>query len=270
MVDLSSRGRIVLEAAKLIKMLGHADLKVLRTLLKICGSLGIIVVQNEVVKMMLKSSSQCATHIRPIIATILVCMHAKCDAIAYIYMVYNLLQHNDILAWNNTLLGVGLHGNDTDAPFDVYGILKWGPLLYFTKAIQLCAAALVAISFVLTGCSTKCNTNTLSQRKSCFGISCCQSTIPYYLKSYYINITRQARDERACRSAFLVDETSYVEGTLEVDVGNHTTMKSWNCQFYKFYPQYIFPPGNPYVDDGLNASNTEDCARCKDSGGYCI
>ncbi|KAF5765440.1 putative wall-associated receptor kinase, galacturonan-binding domain-containing protein [Helianthus annuus] len=77
---------------------------------------------------------------------------------------------------------------------------------------------------VLTGCSTKCNTDTLSQRKSCFGISCCQSTITYYLKSYNINITRLARDERACRSAFLVDEASYVEGRFSKDYNSYVPL----------------------------------------------
>ncbi|KAM0056279.1 putative wall-associated receptor kinase, galacturonan-binding domain-containing protein [Helianthus debilis subsp. tardiflorus] len=68
-------------------------------------------------------------------------------------------------------------------------------------------------SHVLTGCSNNCLNDTLSDRRnSCFGDSCCQNTIPHYLKAYDINITRQGGDDRGCGSAFFVDETSYVEG----------------------------------------------------------
>ncbi|KAJ0693936.1 putative protein kinase RLK-Pelle-WAK family [Helianthus annuus] len=156
-------------------------------------------------------------------------------------------------------------------------------------------------SQVLTGCSTNCHNGSRGDRNNCFGISCCQTTIPHYLKSYNINITRQAGDDRACGSAFLMDENSYVKGTfseenssyvpisllwtlseddinnvscyyspgtLEVDLGNRTTMKSWKCQFFEFFSNYNFPQGNPYVGDGLN--DTEDCARCKDDGSYCL
>ncbi|KAI3747333.1 hypothetical protein L6452_09787 [Arctium lappa] len=61
---------------------------------------------------------------------------------------------------------------------------------------------------VVAGCSTSCtNYSSLSERNNCFGISCCQTTIPHYLQSYSMNLTgleRQGGDV-ACGSAFLVD-----------------------------------------------------------------
>ncbi|XP_035839132.1 wall-associated receptor kinase-like 2 isoform X2 [Helianthus annuus] len=115
----------------------------------------------------------------------------------------------------------------------------------------------------LTGCSTNClNGSTVSDGNNCLGFSCCQTTIPYYLKSYHINLTRLERQggDGACVSAFLVDKNSYDEGRssdslipisllwtladrdydqvtcryyyrdrLKVDVGNGTTMDTWKC-----------------------------------------
>ncbi|KAD5960549.1 hypothetical protein E3N88_12021 [Mikania micrantha] len=149
------------------------------------------------------------------------------------------------------------------------------------------------VSHVFTGCSANCNNDSGRVRNSCFGIGCCQTSIPHYLKSYNISIT----NDGACGSAFLVDENSYVEGdnssyvpvsllwtlsqtdidkvscyyspdTLEVDLGNGTTMKSWKCAYFKLSSYYILPQGNPYVEDGL--VDIEDCAKCKANGSYCL
>ncbi|KAJ0832126.1 putative wall-associated receptor kinase [Helianthus annuus] len=147
-------------------------------------------------------------------------------------------------------------------------------------------------SQVLTGCSAYCHNESRSTRNSCFGIGCCQSIIPHYLKSYTINISRrQDGDDRGCGSAFLVDEYSYVEdnnsyvpvsllwtlpqqsyftrvicdgweATVEVDLGNGNTMKSLKCLHYSGWLG-----GNPYMYDGTTF--TEECARCESSGNYC-
>ncbi|KAI3704274.1 hypothetical protein L1987_74490 [Smallanthus sonchifolius] len=67
-----------------------------------------------------------------------------------------------------------------------------------------------------------------------------------------------------------IDQVScyYSPNSFEVDLGNHTTMKCWNCPFYEFYSHYSLPQGNPYVEDGLYV--TEDCSKCQDSGSYCL
>ncbi|KAF5765436.1 hypothetical protein HanRHA438_Chr15g0716111 [Helianthus annuus] len=115
-------------------------------------------------------------------------------------------------------------------------------------------------SQVLTVCS-HCHNESRIDRNNYFGSDCCRTKIPYFLKSYTINISRQDGDDRGCGSAFLVDEYSYVEGRFsednnsyvpvsllwtlpqlsdiyqvacdtgwaEVDLGNGNTMKSWKC-----------------------------------------
>ncbi|CAI9265950.1 unnamed protein product [Lactuca saligna] len=133
-----------------------------------------------------------------------------------------------------------------------------------------------------------------------FGITCCQTRLPYYLKSYSMDLTgleRQGGDE-ACGSAYLVDKKSYDEGrfsgksvagdntyipisllwtlserefsrikccsmgfNLKADTGNGGSIKSWKC---------IFPMGNkgsPYLVDGCY--DDEKCARCTEDGGAC-
>lgn len=63
---------------------------------------------------------------------------------------------------------------------------------------------------VVTGCSTNCLSDIVSDGNSCFGVGCCQNTVPYSLRSYSINITRQGGDDKSCGSAFFVDQSSYV------------------------------------------------------------
>ncbi|PWA63045.1 wall-associated kinase family protein [Artemisia annua] len=74
---------------------------------------------------------------------------------------------------------------------------------------------------VLTGCSTTCNneTNTtvIIDTNKCFGINCCQTTIPRYLKSYRMNLMgleSQLGGDGGCGSAFLVARDLYDEDNL--------------------------------------------------------
>ncbi|MFS8002162.1 putative galactan 1,3-beta-galactosidase [Helianthus anomalus] len=72
-------------------------------------------------------------------------MHVTFVAIIEAFKVYNLLQPNGSLTWHiKLIMGMGMHGHDIDAPLDAYGVFKWGPLKDLLKAIQFCAAALVA------------------------------------------------------------------------------------------------------------------------------
>ncbi|KAJ0456695.1 putative protein kinase RLK-Pelle-WAK family [Helianthus annuus] len=162
-------------------------------------------------------------------------------------------------------------------------------------------------SEVLTGCSTYCHNESRSTRNSCFGISCCQSIIPHYLKSYTINISRQDGEDRGCGSAFIVDEYySYVEGRfsennnsyvpvsllwtlpqlsdiyqdlcvgfyytlaiVEVDLGNGNTMKSWKCLRDPRVLGIWQLAGNPYIYDGTTVIVREECVSCRSRGNYC-
>ncbi|KAJ0703406.1 putative protein kinase RLK-Pelle-WAK family [Helianthus annuus] len=135
---------------------------------------------------------------------------------------------------------------------------------------------------VLTGCSTSCLNDTVSERNNdCFGISCCQTTIPHFIMSYSINLTGLGRDG-GCGYAFLVDVDSYLKGrfsiqsvaandalipmalmwtlphsttlnccrgaadhmNVELDTGNGTFVETQKCSRHKGYK------GNPYLFDG--------------------
>ncbi|KAJ0485521.1 putative protein kinase RLK-Pelle-WAK family [Helianthus annuus] len=147
----------------------------------------------------------------------------------------------------------------------------------------------------LTGCSTSClNENVTEINNYCFGFSCCQTTVPHFLKSYSINIAGVGRDG-GCAYAFLLDEDSYLKQTfsvqsvaannayvpmslmwtfphnatlsccrgasdhmnMELDTGNGTFVESQKCS------RHIGYKGNPYYSDGCEV--IEDCASCPDS-----
>nr|XP_043633316.1 wall-associated receptor kinase-like 22 [Erigeron canadensis] len=153
----------------------------------------------------------------------------------------------------------------------------------------------------LSGCSTSClNDSTVSDKSNCLGVSCCQTTIPYYLRSYNMNLT--LLDGKggvgSCGSAFLVDKNSYDQRRfsdpffvsvnsfipvsllwtlsdidydqvsccgfkvrIKADMGNGTVLNTWKCSYSRPVE------GNNYLEDGC--VETEECTRCKDSRGYC-
>ncbi|KAF5769550.1 putative protein kinase RLK-Pelle-WAK family [Helianthus annuus] len=61
---------------------------------------------------------------------------------------------------------------------------------------------------LITGCSTICANNTTNESGFCFGLGCCQNTIPYSLKSYSVDLTglKMLGEDGTCGSAFLGDE----------------------------------------------------------------
>ncbi|KAL8246632.1 hypothetical protein R6Q59_007848 [Mikania micrantha] len=150
---------------------------------------------------------------------------------------------------------------------------------------------------VLTGCSTSCVNDTDSDKNNCLGNSCCQTAIPYYLKSYAMNLTRLEGygGDGACGSAFLVDKNSYddqfvvrdgsfvpvsllwtlsdldklqvtccatLDEGLVVDTSNGTTLITWKCSC-----DYRPFEGSLYFKDGCQ--DTEECAKCKVNKGDC-
>ncbi|KAJ0711587.1 putative protein kinase RLK-Pelle-WAK family [Helianthus annuus] len=140
---------------------------------------------------------------------------------------------------------------------------------------------------LLTGCSTICQNISTTNRNSCYGINCCQTTIPYYLETYSVNISGLASrgPDGACGSAFLVDERSYsvgrflagnafvpislkwtlteqeVRGTgcsnvgrQQLDLGNGTTIESYKCSCSPV------ERGSAYLVDGCEV--VRECANC--------
>nr|XP_043635026.1 wall-associated receptor kinase-like 1 [Erigeron canadensis] len=149
---------------------------------------------------------------------------------------------------------------------------------------------------ILTGCSNTCRNDTSSDKNKCIGIGCCEMTLPYYLKSYSVNLTALeslGRQNGACGSVYLVDEESYLghgssyvplsllwtlverdmnqisckslrPSRLKVDLGNRTSMESWKCNI-----RYGNSSSNenPYL---LFDEEKDECVRCRDSGGRCV
>ncbi|KAK9050457.1 hypothetical protein SSX86_030572 [Deinandra increscens subsp. villosa] len=169
-----------------------------------------------------------------------------------------------------------------------------------------CGSALITMDHgsLFTGCSTTCRNDSAADDKhsSCHGNRCCQTAVPHYLKSYSTNLTgfkRLGGESDNCRSALFVDENSYNEGrfsfgednssyvpisllwtlphyfseccslsawyydALKVDMGNGTSFYSGKCS----YNSYMELKGNLYLTNGCRY--TEECARCRDDGGYC-
>ncbi|KAJ0511598.1 putative wall-associated receptor kinase, galacturonan-binding domain-containing protein [Helianthus annuus] len=150
---------------------------------------------------------------------------------------------------------------------------------------------------VITGCSTTCRNDTLSDTNNCFGISCCEKTGIPYLQSYRINITNLDSEDGGCGSAFLADTTAYGQQrrkassipvsllwTLadsdhlmccvfptprrnKVELFNGTLMDASTC--------FVTPGwsvGSPYLIDGCDVGEESleaKCRRCNDNGGLC-
>ncbi|PWA60946.1 Concanavalin A-like lectin/glucanase, subgroup [Artemisia annua] len=149
---------------------------------------------------------------------------------------------------------------------------------------------------VVTGCSTTCHNDTVNEKNNCFGISCCQSTFPYHLKSYILDFTgfeNQSHDG-TCKSSFIVDKQAYVlgstmlglqslvpvsllwtltkndmkkincngrNGNVTFDLGNGKSVMSGNCTCKnKFH-------GNPYLPRGCKEADV--CKSCERKRSLC-
>ncbi|MFS8009254.1 putative wall-associated receptor kinase, galacturonan-binding domain-containing protein [Helianthus anomalus] len=148
---------------------------------------------------------------------------------------------------------------------------------------------------VVTGCSTYCPKGSFVELgPKCYGINCCETTIPHYLKSYVMNLTG-LDGARGCGYGFLVDEISYLRGrfsvaaekasvpisltwiltssdiqdccqgagfprNLELNMGDGTSVHTQKC-----FPglRYV---GNPYLSYGCEVR--EECARCPNNCYY--
>ncbi|KAI7751110.1 hypothetical protein M8C21_020515, partial [Ambrosia artemisiifolia] len=123
---------------------------------------------------------------------------------------------------------------------------------------------------VVTGCSTACPSLTVSNRNNCFGIDCCQATIPHYLKSYKVNITDLEKEAGGCGYALLVDEALYDERRFS---DGNTSFIPVSLRWTLTHSDQLTccdnaVPKRSKVDTN-NGGPTEECERCKHNGGYC-
>ncbi|KAL4560079.1 hypothetical protein LXL04_032227 [Taraxacum kok-saghyz] len=110
------------------------------------------------------------------------------------------------------------------------------------------SAAIMENVSIVSGCSTTCSNGTVSDLNNCFGVGCCQTTLPYNLESFYVNQTgleRQAGNGR-CGSAYMVDMNSFVEGRFS----------------RQFVPVTLVWPE-------FSAADSTECRLCELGGGFC-
>ncbi|KAL8246547.1 hypothetical protein R6Q59_007763 [Mikania micrantha] len=154
----------------------------------------------------------------------------------------------------------------------------------------------------VTGCSTTCSNDTFMDLNNCYGIGCCQATVPYYLQQFTLNLTRLAKQgqDGTCGSAFLVDKDSFLNGNFslqpiskdhyavpislfwpltllnERDVPTFERPECTDLGFflhdgslvgYRKCQCNMSQEGNPYLPKGCRKS--EECRACERSGGVC-
>ncbi|XP_023737173.1 wall-associated receptor kinase-like 8 [Lactuca sativa] len=102
------------------------------------------------------------------------------------------------------------------------------------------SAAIMENGTVVGGCSTTCGTTTNtvivtdSDTNNCFGIGCCQTTIPHDLHSFTLNLTgmeKQDRDGTCSGSAFLVAADYAREFSSQFNDNFAPISLSWNETF---------------------------------------
>ncbi|CAI9271798.1 unnamed protein product [Lactuca saligna] len=164
------------------------------------------------------------------------------------------------------------------------------------------AAVILSNGNALTGCTPTCFQKPVSyRRRDCFGINCCQTNVPYYMKTFSVNITTSSRQmtgykSRSCVSAFFEAADSYVRQFFpgQSGVGSNSFVPlvlRWtltendisqrSCGVIKTHKletsndtlvstltcscQSEIEEGNPY----LGCQVSEECTKCMDTWGYC-
>ncbi|KAD7478344.1 hypothetical protein E3N88_01480 [Mikania micrantha] len=170
-------------------------------------------------------------------------------------------------------------------------------------------AAVMNDGRVITGCSTTCTNDTASVISDyCFGIGCCQVTIPYNLKSYSLDLIGLKRlgEDGSCGSAYLGDRR-WLPGLVMLDnTPSDPKMKTTNTSFFPITFMWFLTNDdfleipNCWEDETIKSSlhlgngsiidqrkcscgkgrvgnpyshyqceESEDCRRCRDTGRIC-
>ncbi|TXG53818.1 hypothetical protein EZV62_019074 [Acer yangbiense] len=94
----------------------------------------------------------------------------------------------------------------------------------------------------LCGCLSICDGSQTFEMGNCFGVKCCQTTIPTKLKSYkasynILNNNSQGENQQKCKYAFLVDRDLFSTSVSAEDVANIKQVPvqlNWNIQESSF------------------------------------
>ncbi|KAK1566853.1 hypothetical protein Q3G72_004899 [Acer saccharum] len=94
----------------------------------------------------------------------------------------------------------------------------------------------------LCGCLSICDGSHAFEMGNCFGVKCCQTTIPTKLKSYkasynILNNNSQGENQQKCKYAFLVDHDLFSTSISAEDVANIKqvpVLLNWNIQESSF------------------------------------
>ncbi|TXG65081.1 hypothetical protein EZV62_012075 [Acer yangbiense] len=142
----------------------------------------------------------------------------------------------------------------------------------------------------LCGCLSICDGSQTFEMGNCFGVKCCQTTIPTQLKSYkasynILNNNSQGENQQKCKYAFLVDRDLFStsmsaenvanikqvpvllnwniqESSFDLDEKNksHDYQSSTNCKAFKDGSVHCLCiegyGGNPYLPDGCQGKNS--------------
>ncbi|KAK3014242.1 hypothetical protein RJ639_009216 [Escallonia herrerae] len=182
---------------------------------------------------------------------------------------------NEVLMTSNGLEGTPYLISDVNNKFTVLGCGN---------------AVLGQDGIVVAGCSSLCNQNSTTQVSGCYGINCCETTIPFYLNRYSVNVSSIGTTQGDCLSGFLVDQNwvggynfsdpRYLAENIDVapvvlrwtlqevdisgcrgssfeilELGNETST-TWHCECG------WAEEGNPYLANGCQV--VEECANCKE------
>ncbi|XP_024964537.1 wall-associated receptor kinase-like 1 [Cynara cardunculus var. scolymus] len=199
-------------------------------------------------------------------------------------------RHNPVL--NSSTI---LNTNHGDSPFLFCK-------LHNKLVVEGCGnAVIMQDGSIVSGCSSTCRNDTVSDINKCFGTGCCQTRIPHYLESFTLNLTclESQGGYEVCRSALLMDDSLVigknfslgsipgngasvpigflwtltdrdyhelngcsVHKSVRLTVGKESRVKSHKCKCG------VGRYGNPYLEGGCEVP--ENCKGCEVNGGRCI
>ncbi|KAK1410809.1 hypothetical protein QVD17_37349 [Tagetes erecta] len=193
---------------------------------------------------------------------------------------------NQVLDSNQILLSKIYNTNSSVSPFLISN---------FHNIFVVMGCGNAAITNVeggtITGCSTTCRNDTSIDLKNCYGVRCCQATLPSYLRRFNLNLTRLENHggDGTCGSAFLVDKESFLNGNFSLEKDHYAVPLSlfWtvptfthpectelkirlhdgSTEGYRKCKCDISEEGNPYLPNGCK--KLDKCKECERWGGVC-